>query len=186
MFVGDPTVVVVTGPAHLSEVLVACARRDADTWRDGETIDMARETTRITMSVAGKPLFGADTFSEADELGTALTEMIAWSGRLSTSWLPVALIALRDVIERAAAGRAEDRRMRAAVALLDRRVQRMIDDRRAEGPAAPRRSLVARGLRAPATPLSSWRYAPVSEQLPVLHVRASRPACSPHRVRPLS
>lgn len=142
--------------ARFADAMVACARRDADTWRDGDVVDMARETTRITMSVAGKTLFGADTFTEADELGAALTETIAWSGRQVTSWLPITQIALRDRIEQAATGRSgrladaaralserlqgpvlllreEDRRMRDAVTILERRVQRMIDDRRAEG-----------------------------------------------------
>ena len=96
--------------ARFADATVACARRDADTWRDGATIDMAREATRVTMSVAGKTFFGADIFSEADELGAARTEMIAWSGRQAMSWLPIAQIALRDAIERAAARRVRLRR----------------------------------------------------------------------------
>jgi cytochrome P450 len=49
--------------AHFAESMVACAQRGADTWRDGETVDVARQTARIAMSIAGKTLFDADTFS---------------------------------------------------------------------------------------------------------------------------
>ena len=39
--------------------------------RDGATVDLASEMTRITMGVVGATLFGADTFDKADELGHA-------------------------------------------------------------------------------------------------------------------
>ncbi|MDW8283582.1 MAG: cytochrome P450 [Myxococcales bacterium] len=146
-------------PAQISRYardMVACAERTIDTWGDGEVRDMARETTRITMSVAGKTLFDADTFSEADELGAALTTVLAWVGRQGGSLLPVMQAQLSRSLERlserlspgprdqlrALAARLHgpvllfgrgDRAMTRAVALLDRRVQRMIDDRRAAG-----------------------------------------------------
>src|SRR5688572_30817703 len=53
--------------------MVACTERAIAEWRDGEERSLLRETTRITMSVAGKTLFQTDTFVEADEIGHALT-----------------------------------------------------------------------------------------------------------------
>ncbi len=142
--------------AGYGDAMVECALRDVSSWRDGETRDLARETMRIAMSVAGRTLFGAETFSEADEIGAALTVAIRWAGERVTSLRPIAQIALREALARASPalparlgalsrGLAErlhgpvllwgddDRRMRSAVALLDRRVQRMIDERRASG-----------------------------------------------------
>jgi cytochrome P450 len=146
--------------ARYAESMVACAQRDVDTWRDGATIDVARETTRIAMSVAGKTLFDAETLTEADDIGAALTVALRWSGKEVTSWLPITQMMVRGLFEqmadrlpgragamsRAAADRLqaplvyltrEDREMKEAVALLDRRVQRMIDDRRASGADTP-------------------------------------------------
>jgi cytochrome P450 len=146
--------------AHFADGMVACAQRGADTWRDGETLDVARETARIAMNIAGKTLFGADTFSEADEIGDALTVALAWSGAQATSPLAIAQVTLSEALSRLSgrlpgrpgavmrdvAGRlqgpvlmlgAADRRMKDAIALLDRCVQRMIDERRAEGDERP-------------------------------------------------
>ncbi len=142
--------------AQLADSMVACAQRDVDTWRDGAQLDMLRETTRITMSVAGRTLFGAETFSEADELGAALTVAMQWVGGGLGRTLPFAQMALRGWLVELAnrlPGRAStlslalaerlngplllvserDRRMQAAVELLHERVQRMIDERRASG-----------------------------------------------------
>lgn len=154
---------------HFAESMVACAERCVSTWQDGTAVDLLREATRITMSVAGKTLFGAETFSEADELGEALTTAVAWVGGNLTSPLPILQLALRDAVERVgrrlperAARRAhalgerlqgpilllseDDRRMKAAVAVLHRRVQRMIEERRASG--QERADLLGRLLRA--------------------------------------
>jgi cytochrome P450 len=155
--------------ACFADCMVVSAQRGADTWTDGATVDLWRETTRITMAIAGMTLFGAETFSDADELGAALTESLRWIDDQKTTLLPLAQIALRDSLERFAermpgrlgalsaslAGRlhgpvllwgAADRRMKEAVALLDRRVHRMIDERRTEG--QPSRDLLGRLLAA--------------------------------------
>ena len=141
---------------HFADSMVACALRNVDTWQSGAELDMLRETTRVTMSVAGKTLFGAETFSEADEIGAALTVAVAWAGRGITSPLPFVQLAVRSALielGKRLPGRAgevshglseqmhgpllllrdADRQMQAAVEILHRRVQRMIDDRRASG-----------------------------------------------------
>lgn len=60
--------------------MVRGAERTVDGWSDGAAIRLLDETTRLTMSVAGKTLFDADTFSEADRIGKALTVALEWAG----------------------------------------------------------------------------------------------------------
>lgn len=133
--------------------MARCAERAADSWPDDGTVDVARETTRIAMSVAGKTLFDADTFSEADELGAAMTTSLHWVNEQATSLTLVAQAKLKTLLVRAApylpdalatfAERAGDallhpimlpgRRtdeLKAALDVLERRVERMIADRR--------------------------------------------------------
>jgi cytochrome P450 len=138
---------------HFAEQMTECALRAIKTWRDGETLDIARETTRIAMAVAGTTLFDVDTFGEADELGEALTVALHWTGAQSTS-LPLVIQArLRTLLMQLAGsvppplsaplnglaarllrplllpGR-ETRELRRALDVLERRVARMIEDRR--------------------------------------------------------
>lgn len=159
-------------PAQLARYagdIVACTQRHADVWRESEPLDVLRETTRVTMAVAGKILFDVDMFSETDALGGALAEGLHWTGERLNSPLPLAQLALRRGLLRvgkhlsgglatlAAKGAARleqpiflptaaDRRMTEVVATLDQRVQRMIDTRRAEG--SERRDLLGRLLAA--------------------------------------
>jgi cytochrome P450 len=159
-------------PAQLARYtgdIVTCARRHTDVWREGESLDVLRETTRITMAVAGKILFDVDMFSETDALGGALAEGLHWTGERLNSPLPLAQLALRRALLRvgkrlsgelatwAAKGAARlerpvflptaaDRRMTEVVRALDQRVQRMIDARRADG--SERRDLLGRLLAA--------------------------------------
>jgi cytochrome P450 len=152
----------------LAPAMVECAERVCERWRDGETLDVANETTHIAMAVAGRTLFGMDTFDEADELGSLLTVALSWadyaSTRLSTALqmeLQMALaaatrlpVALRPAVERIATAlkspimwpTRRNRELRSAIALLDARVQRMIDERRAS--ATPNPDLLTHLLRA--------------------------------------
>ncbi|MFO0549647.1 MAG: cytochrome P450 [Polyangiaceae bacterium] len=137
-----------------ADMMSRAASRAVETWRDGQEIDVMRETTRIAMAVAGKSLFDIDTFDEADELGAALTTALHWSAETATS---VALGlqfeaatqvrklsahmpgALREQAVRAAESlttpiRLPTRRNRVlaeAISIIDRRVERMIAERRA-------------------------------------------------------
>jgi cytochrome P450 len=138
---------------HFAAQMSACGERAVASWRDGETIDVARETTRIAMGVAGRALFDAETFDEADEIGHALTVALAWANEKTSA--PSVLLQARlktalDVQTRAwpepfdgwrkkLAARLDDpillptrrtREMRAAIRLLDERVERMIAERR--------------------------------------------------------
>ena len=146
--------------AQMSE----CAERAAATWRDGETLDIAHETTRIAMAVAGKTLFDIDTFDETDEIGEALTVALHWTGEQATS-VPMLLQArlrtrlmlladrvpppLRDRLSRLTERMLDPvllpgertRRVKRALGVLERRVARMIADRR--GSAGARDDLLS-------------------------------------------
>ena len=69
-------------------------RRSLAGLRDGESLDLARLMTRITMGIVGATLFGTETFAAADELGAALTTTLKWiddnqaSGFLTLQWAP--------------------------------------------------------------------------------------------------
>lgn len=134
--------------------MIACAERAVADWRDGGTVDVLHEMTRITMAVAGRTLFDVDTFNESDELGDALTTALHWAGEQSASPLLIAqaraAIGVRLVAEKLPEALAaplrklyrrltvpilvpgeRTRTLKDAVALLDRRVERMIAERRA-------------------------------------------------------
>ncbi len=153
--------------------MVACTLRTLETWRDGEEMPLSRETTRLTMGIAGKTLFDADTFSEADEIGRALTVALAWTGwvvgRPSSIFYIAGKRAAGKLAERVGSGAAHDllkraerrlagpialvgkrgRELAAAVAFLDDHVQRMIDDRRrTAGAGEGRADLLTRLLEA--------------------------------------
>jgi cytochrome P450 len=132
--------------------MVACAERAISSWRDGESLTLLHETTRLTMGIAGKTLFDTDTFAEADEIGRALTVALEWSGSIIGKPFAIAHVVARRLVERAAeeapwaSGPLERARSRLhgpvalfgtrgrelahAVATLDARVERMIADRK--------------------------------------------------------
>jgi cytochrome P450 len=136
----------------------AAAERCAATWRDGDELDLAREMTRITMSIAGKTLFDAETFVEADALGGALTVALQWSAAAAQSLGFMIQSEIQRALERKPrrddrAGwlsrpilfpTQKNRALKAALRLLDERVARMIRERR-ERPDA-RHDLLARLL----------------------------------------
>lgn len=133
--------------------MTRCAERAVETWRDGQVVDVAHETTRIAMAVAGRTLFGIDTFEETDALGDALTTALDWAGEESGRMTLIAQARFKVALERladrspsklaerirAVADRAIEpilwptartRELRAALELLEARVARMIEDRR--------------------------------------------------------
>jgi cytochrome P450 len=138
---------------HFAEDMTECAERSAKTLVDGAVVDMSRETTRITMAIAGKTLFDADTFADADELGAALTTALDWVGEQSSSLTLIlqarASIGLELLADRMPAPTAtrlrsmaertfvpilwpgqRTRSLRAALGVLEARVARMIAERR--------------------------------------------------------
>lgn len=133
--------------------MVECTRQAIARWRQGARLDLARETTRIAMSVAGRTLFGVDTFENADEIGRALTVALEWVDyavtapaimlqaelRLALLPPPKAAGAIARLRERWAARLERPirwptrlaRQLGPALAVLDDFVARMIRERRA-------------------------------------------------------
>jgi cytochrome P450 len=130
------------------------ARKGLDRMRDGQTVDLAREMTRITMGVVAATLFGADTYEQADDIGHALTVALKWiDDSLASTYLtlqialieavektqlivPGAMVDMRQRIEEALRepfllpGRSSPE-FTGAIRTLDARITSMIDDRRA-------------------------------------------------------
>ena len=49
------------------------AERSLEGWRDGQTIDVHEELTRLTLEIVAKCLFDADVGAEARDVGRAMT-----------------------------------------------------------------------------------------------------------------
>ena len=62
--------------AGYGRTMVEYADRMRQTWSDGDTLDVAREMNRLTLSVVGKTLFDADVEADAATVGEALTGVI--------------------------------------------------------------------------------------------------------------
>jgi cytochrome P450 len=134
-------------------------------------VEFHREATRITMAIASKALFDTDTFDETDEIGEALTVALRWASDASASFnlgLQAEIAASLDHAAERFPGRVgsaaraaalsldrpivwpgrRGRELRAAVRLLDARVQRMIDERRASAQGTACNDLLSRLLSA--------------------------------------
>ena len=142
--------------AGYAPVMADCARDAVAKLRAGDELDVARLTTHIAMRVAGKALFDIDTLDEADELGEALTFALHWANTQASS-LPYAaqlrvsgtMHAFAEKLPEPLRGRAlalaealvepirwpgeGSRKLEHATAVVGRRVERMISERRAAG-----------------------------------------------------
>src|SRR5262245_17465771 len=67
--------------AGCGSAMVELAERAAGAWTAGETRDVAREMTLLTLAIVGRTLFDADVEGEADEIGAALTATLELFGR---------------------------------------------------------------------------------------------------------
>jgi cytochrome P450 len=109
--------------AGYAAAMTAYADRCCGAWREGATLDVAREMTRLTLGIVGKTLFDEDVESQAREVGEALTDVMA------SFW--VQMLPFYDYIERLPLPVL--RRTRAARARLDRVVYGIIAERRRSG-----------------------------------------------------
>ncbi|MFT3770191.1 MAG: cytochrome P450 [Minicystis sp.] len=142
--------------AGYAPVMADCAREAVSKLCEGEVVDVARLTTHIAMRVAGKTLFDSDTLDEADELGEALTAALRWANDQSVSLPYAAQLRASAAVTEIADRLPEPLRVRAraladsliepihwpgestrqiehATAVIERRVERMIAERRAAG-----------------------------------------------------
>ena len=59
-----------------SRSMVEFGERLSDKWRDGETLDIDKDMTRLTLQIVANSLFSADVTDEADEVGKAMTDLV--------------------------------------------------------------------------------------------------------------
>lgn len=94
-----------------------------DRWHAGAELDVSREMMHLTLAIVAKTLFGADVAGEADEIGSALTEVLGLFDTLMkpfSEWMEK--LPLPSV-----------RRFQRARARLDETIYRIIAERRASG-----------------------------------------------------
>jgi cytochrome P450 len=107
-----------------AEAMAADAAAAAARWRDGETLDIAREMTSLTLRIVARSLFSVDVEEEsAREVGRALDGLIA-----AFSLVAVPFGGLLRKIPTPSARRAEQGR-----ATLDALIYGLIDQRRQAG-----------------------------------------------------
>lgn len=98
------------------------ARRMADTWQDGQAIDLDGEMNRLTLAIAAKTLFNADVEGEAAEIGQALTTVMENFNFYNPFSTVLDKLPVPSTLRR-----------RQAIARLDETVYRIIHERRASG-----------------------------------------------------
>jgi cytochrome P450 len=106
-----------------ARVMTWAGAERCDRWRDGDTIDIAGEMSRLTLTITARILFGAEGDAVAAEIGGALE---AATSLLEVAVLPFA--ALTDLLPLP-----QVRRFRAARVTLDRVVNDLIARRRLDG-----------------------------------------------------
>lgn len=70
--------------------MTACTARHTSGWQDGMVVDMKDEMTQLSIAIAGKTLFDADTEKDAVEIGEALDIATSLFGRIPlpfSEWL---------------------------------------------------------------------------------------------------
>jgi Cytochrome P450 len=108
--------------AALGEIMSREIVRWSDLWRDGSTVEMADEMTRLAISISGKTLFNVDLESEKSEVREALITVFA-ATRFNN------LLLASKLLERLPLP--ANRRFRRAAQRLDQFIFEMIADRRA-------------------------------------------------------
>jgi cytochrome P450 len=134
--------------------MVACAEQVTRQWKGKDTIELAHETTRITMGIAGKTLFSADALSDSDEIGHALTVALDWTAKNAPNARAMVHLWIRFFVDRAgeAVGATDEsllrrarealngpvllidregRELKRAIQVLDTYVEKMVRDRKA-------------------------------------------------------
>jgi cytochrome P450 len=103
-----------------ADIMVEYGERMQQEWSDGASINVNQQMTALTLSIIGKVLFDADVFTETDELGEAMTVIFGYTTYKLSHLLtpPLGWPTPRNA------------RTRKAIALIQQRIQRMIDERR--------------------------------------------------------
>ena len=59
-----------------ADIMVDWSEKFADRWSDGQTFDLAREMTKLTLAIVGETLFGANVEEDAADVGHALEQVL--------------------------------------------------------------------------------------------------------------
>jgi cytochrome P450 len=94
-----------------------------DQWESGEPFDVLQEMMRLTLAIVAKTLFSTDVDSEADDIGTALTQVF--------DLFEVILMPFSEILEKLPLPAV--RRFKRARKRLDETIYRLIAERRAQG-----------------------------------------------------
>jgi cytochrome P450 len=94
-----------------------------DQWQSGQSFDVLQEMMRLTLAIVAQTLFSTEVDSEADEIGTALTEVF--------SLFEIILMPFSEILEKLPLPAV--RRFKRARKRLDETIYRLIAERRASG-----------------------------------------------------
>lgn len=106
-----------------AQVMIERAAALAQSWREGETVDVHAEMMRLTLSVVAKTLFDADIERESAEIGAALKSLIDDFPRLMNPYAD--LLRMLPL--------PWSRRLERAIGRLDRTIYSIIEERRRSG-----------------------------------------------------
>jgi cytochrome P450 len=110
--------------ARYAGMMVEYANRmQHERWREGETLDIAKEMMHLTLAIVGKTLFDTETEAEAEQVRQALSESMK---RFNRFMLPFAEFLDRLPLP-------GNRRYREARDVLDSIIYRIINERRRSG-----------------------------------------------------
>ena len=112
--------------AQAADVMARRARQRVDRWRtpceEGKPLDIAHEMMSLTMEIVAEALFSSDIAGSIDELGRAMTTVLASFGTPN----PIDVLGMPEWLPRWRSQRA-----RSALARLDRTIYDIITSRRA-------------------------------------------------------
>lgn len=109
--------------AGYGAVMVDRAAVVRDQWQSGQSFDVLQEMMRLTLAIVAKTLFSTDVDSEADDIGTALTQVF--------DLFEVILMPFSELLEKLPLPAV--RRFKRARKRLDETIYRLIGERRASG-----------------------------------------------------
>ena len=109
--------------AGYGAVMVDRAAILRDQWQPGQPFDVLQEMMRLTLAIVAKTLFSTDVDSEADEIGSALTQVF--------DLFEVILMPFSEILEKLPLPAV--RRFKRARKRLDETIYRLIAERRASG-----------------------------------------------------
>jgi cytochrome P450 len=71
-----------------ADVMVEYAERMISAWRDGESRDIHRDMMRLTLEIVVKTLFNADVSSDADRIGSILSQIVKpFASQATLKWI---------------------------------------------------------------------------------------------------